>query len=154
MSLSVPTSPFSPQALLGTFLCGLPTSHTDDSAARRPKPHLQEWPAVARRVGLHTCTHTHSPTFPPNPRPVPAPGGWTFENCKGPFLAVAGTTQGAKQDGSKEPAASLGSSSQPWKCSARPQAGLESYLFLGKTGLAQGTPIAQPRGGQATTCYS
>ena len=80
-------------ALLGTFLCGLPASHTDDSAARRPEPHLQEWPDVAKRVEPHTHTHTlslsplplpspHSlsPTFAPNSCSIPAPG-----NCKGSF---------------------------------------------------------------------
>lgn len=110
MSLSDPTSPFSPQALLGTFLCGLPAA-TLTTLWPGGQSHIcrsgQLWPKGWGYTQAHILTH--SPTFPPNPRPVPTPGGWTFENCKGPFwrwLTLPGE-QSRMAARSQQPALSL-----------------------------------------------
>lgn len=53
--------PVFPQHKLSTFLCGFSVSHTDDSVATRPEPHLQEWPDEAIKGGV---THTQTNTTP------------------------------------------------------------------------------------------
>ena len=111
----------------------------------------QMWPGGWGYTHTHTHTHTHTqahslslPTQNQEERPLETAGGpprsgRPFAGCKSRVAAR-----------SQQPASGIPG---PGNAQQGPML-LESYPFLGKAGLARGTQIAQPRGGQASTCCS
>ena len=109
---------------------------------------------MARRVGLNTHTHTHSLThFPSQPMSCSSTRRKDPGKLQRPFLEVDGPVRCAKA-GWRQGASSQPRVSPALEIPSRAPGWLESYLFLGKAGLACGALIARPRGGQASTCCS
>lgn len=99
-------------------------------------------------------THTHMLAhFPSQPMSCPSTRRKDPGELQRPFLEVDGPVRGAKA-GWQQEASSQPPVSPALEISSRAPGWLESYLFLGKAGLACGTLIAWPRGGQASTCCS